>query len=225
MNDTTLLLGLPDVVVDRVEVDPDGARVVHVRTRDTPQACPSCGVCATSVKGWVSTGPRDVPFPVPARLVWRKRRWRCQEPACARSSFTESIPQIPAGKRVTRRLRAVAGRAVAEGARTVAQAARDFGLSWPVVHAAFLDHATAVLPAEPGPVAALGIDETRRGRPRFARGSETGVFEQVTDRWHTGFVDLTGDQGLLGQVEGAPVVMPGRGWPPEHNRGATGWRP
>jgi transposase len=84
----------------------------------------------------------------------------------------------------------------------VAQAARDFGLSWPVVHAAFLDHATAVLPAEPGPVAALGIDETRRGRPRFARGSETGVFEQVTDRWHTGFVDLTGDQGLLGQVEG-----------------------
>jgi transposase len=28
------------------------------------------------------------------------------------------------------------------------------------------------------------------------------VFEQVTDRWHTGFVDLTGEQGLLGQVEG-----------------------
>ena len=28
------------------------------------------------------------------------------------------------------------------------------------------------------------------------------MFEQVTDRWHTGFVDLTGDQGLLGQVEG-----------------------
>lgn len=26
MNDTTLLLGLPDVVVDRVDVDPDGAR-------------------------------------------------------------------------------------------------------------------------------------------------------------------------------------------------------
>jgi hypothetical protein len=25
------------VVVDRVEVDPDGVRVVHVRTRDTPQ--------------------------------------------------------------------------------------------------------------------------------------------------------------------------------------------
>jgi hypothetical protein len=37
MNDTTLLPGLPGVVVDRVEVDPGGARVVHVRTRDTPR--------------------------------------------------------------------------------------------------------------------------------------------------------------------------------------------
>src|ERR1700716_1704376 len=109
MNDTTLLLGLPGVVVDRVEVDPDGARVVHVSALDTPQACPSCGVSATSVKGWVTTGPRDVPFPVPARLVWRKRRWRCQESACARSSFTESVPQIPVGKRVTVRLRASGG--------------------------------------------------------------------------------------------------------------------
>jgi hypothetical protein len=68
MNDTTLLLGLPDVVVDRVEVDPDGARVVYLRTADTSQVCPSCAAASTSVKGWVSTGPRDVPFPVTARL-------------------------------------------------------------------------------------------------------------------------------------------------------------
>jgi hypothetical protein len=83
----------------------------------------------------------------------------------------------------------------------VAQAAREWGLSWPVVHAAFLDYATAMLPDEPEPVA-LGIDETRRGRPRFAPDPDTGVLEQVSDRWHTGFVDLAGDQGLLGQVEG-----------------------
>jgi transposase len=57
-------------------------------------------------------------------------------------------------------------------------------------------------PDEPEPVVALGIDETRRGTPRFALNAETGVFEQIVDRWHTGFVDLTGDQGLLGQVEG-----------------------
>jgi hypothetical protein len=46
-HDTTLLLGLPDVVVDRVELDPDGVRVVHVSTAD--MTCPafsgqhSCG--------------------------------------------------------------------------------------------------------------------------------------------------------------------------------------
>jgi transposase len=69
MNDTTLLLGLPGVVVDRVDIDPDGTRVVHVSTLDTPQGCPTCGVPSTSVKGWVSTGPRDVRFPVTAPLL------------------------------------------------------------------------------------------------------------------------------------------------------------
>ena len=105
MNDTTLLLGLPDVVVDRVELDPDGTRVVHVSTRDAPQACPSCGVPSTSAKGWVTTEPRDVAFPVTARLVWRKRRWRCQQTACPRASFTESVPQIPSHMQITSRLR------------------------------------------------------------------------------------------------------------------------
>lgn len=200
-HDTTLLLGLDDVVVDRVDLDPDGCRVVHVTTANASPVCPSCATPSTSVKGWVSTRPRDLPFPVPARLVWRKRRWRCQALTCRRSSFTESIPQIPSRQRVTGRLRDAAGRAVVLG-RTVSQATRETGLSWPVVHAAFVERATAMLPEEPEPVVVLGIDETRRGTPRFAVDAETGKTEQVVDRWHTGFVDLTGDQGLLGQVEG-----------------------
>jgi len=101
MNDTTLLLGLADLVVDRVELDPDGCWVVHVTS--TTRVCPSCAVPSTSAKGWVTTGPRDVAFPVPTRLVWRKRRWRCRESVCARSSFTESIPQIRSRERVTGR--------------------------------------------------------------------------------------------------------------------------
>src|SRR5205085_11074707 len=112
-NDTTLLLGMDGVVVDRVELDPDGTRIIHLSTANTPQACPSCATPATSVTGWVITAPCDLPFPVPTRLPWHKRRWRCQQPACPRSSFTESAPQIPTRKRVTGRLRAAAGRAVA----------------------------------------------------------------------------------------------------------------
>lgn len=201
-DDTTLLVGLDGVVVDRVELDPDGCRVVHVSTVDTAAVCPSCRSVSMSVKGWVETGPRDVALPVASRLVWRKRRWRCRQSGCARSSFTESIPQVPSGARITGRLRDAAGAVVALGGRTITQAGRDLGLSWPVVSAAFVERATAMLPADPEPVVALGIDETRRGKPRFALDPDTGTFEQITDRWHTGFTDLTGDQGLLGQVEG-----------------------
>jgi transposase len=56
--------------------------------------------------------------------------------------------------------------------------------------------------APPQPVTDLGIDEVRRGRPRFTTDPHDGSVEQTADRWHTGFTDLSGTQGLLGQVEG-----------------------
>ncbi|MEV6817010.1 ISL3 family transposase, partial [Micromonospora sp. NPDC051296] len=105
-------------------------------------------------------------------------------------------------KRLTARLRAAAGAAVADGGRTVLQSARDHEMSWPVVAAAFAAHAAAVLPVQPQPVEALGIDEIRRGRPKFVLDETTGTWESTVDRWHVGFVDLSGGQGLLGQVEG-----------------------
>jgi transposase len=51
-------------------------------------------------------------------------------------------------------------------------------------------------------VACLGIDEHRRGRSRWTREEATGEYTLLADRWHTCFFDLSGDQGLLGQVEG-----------------------
>ncbi|WNO69353.1 transposase [Streptomyces sp. AM2-3-1] len=59
-----------------------------------------------------------------------------------------------------------------------------------------------MLPAQPEPVQALGIDEIRRGRPRWIPDEATGIWQTAVDRWHVGFVDLSGKQGLLGQVEG-----------------------
>lgn len=202
-HDTSLLLGLDHLVVERVELESGGCRVIHLVTADSvARRCPSCGVCSSSVKEWVRTGPRDVPLPVPVRLVWHKRRWRCAQPDCPRSSFTESVPQIPPGRRVTGRLREAAGAAVVDGGRTVTQAGRDLGLSWPVAQTAVTEYAQTVLTRQPEPVTALGIDETRRGAPKFEADPDTGTLTQLTDRWHTGFVDLTGEQGLLGQVEG-----------------------
>lgn len=59
-----------------------------------------------------------------------------------------------------------------------------------------------MLPAQPEPVQALGIDEIRRGRTRWIPDEATGIWQTAVDRWHVSFVDLSGKQGLLGQVEG-----------------------
>lgn len=90
------------------------------------------------------------------RLVWRKRRWRCREPRCKTRTFTEAVPAVPARARLTTRLRSEAGAAVGDANRTVAQAGRDLGVSWPVVMEAFAAHAKTVLPERFDPVPVLG---------------------------------------------------------------------
>jgi transposase len=158
-------------------------------------------VFSTSVKGRVSTSPRDIPYGEDRIVVrWNKTRWRCREDDCERSSFTEAIAQVPARARTTARLRTQIGAAVGDAARSVAEVAAAHGVSWPTAHRAFVAHAEKVL-AEPHPTPVLGIDETRRGKPRWERCEATGRWVRV-DPWDTGFVDLAGDQGLLGQREG-----------------------
>jgi transposase len=203
VEDTTRLLGLEGLAVARVDDGVDGP-VVHLLTADDQaRCCPGCGTRATRSKGRRVTRPRDLPIAGRRpQLVWGKRRWRCDAPACPRKSFTEAVAQVPARRRLTARLRAAAGAAVTDDGRTVVQAARDHDVSWPVVAAAFIAHATTVLPAEPDPVEVLGIDEIRRGRPQWVFDQVTKVWQTSVDRWHVGMCDLSGGQGLLAQVEG-----------------------
>jgi Helix-turn-helix domain of transposase family ISL3 len=98
----------------------------------------------------------------------------------SRQTFTEAAAAVLPRCRVTERLREHAAGLVADGGRTVAQAARECGLSWPVVHAAFAARADPVLEQPPSLVAHLGIDEHRRGRPRWLTDEGTG--EQVLER-------------------------------------------
>ena len=199
---TTLLFGLPGVRVERVEQLDDGTRVVHVVTADeAAAACPDCGVVSTSPKEYPTTSPKDIPYGRERIVViWRKTRWRCKQDYCGKGSFTETIEQIPARTRTTGRLRTAIGTAIGDAGRSVAEVAAAHRVSWPTAHRAFVDHAEAVL-AEPDPVSRLGLDETRRGKPRWTQDRQTGRWKRI-DAWDTGFVDLDGVQGLLGQREG-----------------------
>ena len=199
---TTLLFGLPGVQVERVERLADGTRVVcAITAEETAAACPSCGVLSSSRKGRTATSPKDIPYGEDRIVLqWNKTRWRCREGYCERGSFTEAIPQVPARARTTRRLRTQIGAAIGDAARSVTEVAATHAVSWPTAHRAFADHAQELL-TEPAPTAVLGIDETRRARPRWECCAATGRWVRV-DPWDTGFVDLAGDQGLLGQREG-----------------------
>jgi transposase len=198
------LLGVEGMRVLDVEVEDDGALTVWVATDDPASVvCPGCGVPAGRVHERVVSRPADVRRgPDPVVLVWLKHRWKCQNEQCGRATFTESLPQVPARARLTARLREHAADLVGEVGVPVATAAGVARLSWPTVHQAFTARADAVLDRPLAPVAVLGIDETRRGRPRFSVDPGTGAYLLLADRWHTGFVDLGGGQALLGQVEG-----------------------
>jgi transposase len=200
----THLLGLEGVGVIHVEDGGAGTVVVHVVTTDScARACPACGVFASTRKQRVITRPRHLPCGGRRlEIRWHKSRWRCGETACPRGTFTERIPQIPARMRITEGLRHQAGAVVADGGRTVVQAGRDLGLSWPVVQRALIEYAAETLDEHPAPTEAIGIDETRRGKPVWAKNPDTGKWELIADAWHIGFVDAIGGRGLFGQVEG-----------------------
>jgi len=184
--------GLGVKIVQLVTDDPDAAR------------CPSCRVLSSSGKDWVLTRPRDLPCGGELMSVqWRKRRWRCRAEHCPRQTFTEQVVQVPAGMRTTTRLRRALAVAVEDG-RDQSEVAAAHGVSWPTVQRAVVVHGAVEL-VEPEPTAVLGMDETRFGRPRWLPDGhhDDGRIRWIrTDPWETGFVDITGAQSLLGQVDG-----------------------
>jgi len=205
------LFGLPGVGVRHVEHVVDHplrgsslpgtpARLVHVVTTDPTAAfCPACGVVSSSVRQRRTTSPRDVPYGEQRLAVrWHKVQYACRERRCPQKAFTEQIAELPAGARITHRLRRQVGAAVGDG-QAVSVAGAGL-MSWPIAHAAFTVHAEALL-TEPTAVTMLGIDETRRGRPRWTRCEVTDTWVKL-ERFETNFVDLAGSQGLLGQASG-----------------------
>lgn len=139
---------------------------MHLTAADeAARVCPSSGVFAVRLKGFVQIQPRHLPYGERRlELVWHKRRRYCTELACPRRTFTEQVRQVPAGARTTTRVRVMAGRRVRDSGSTVVQAARDL----PVL--AHGDDAFRTVGQEgTAALEPVAVDETRQGRMQGSR--------------------------------------------------------
>jgi transposase len=178
---TSRLLGLDGFEVLAGEVVA-GEWQLEVQTTATVVGCIGCGVRA-ELHGRRTVRVRDLPIGGrPVVLAWRKRIWRCTEPACGVRTWTEQVAAIRPRAVLTERARAEACRRVGKDAHAVAAVARDLGVGWATVMRAVADHGRPLVedPDRLNGVAALGLDETS-----FLKATRL-----APTRYVTGLVDL-----------------------------------
>jgi transposase len=90
----TLLLGLANVVVTDLQIDPGELRMT-VRSDAAGADCPACGAWSARVHGRYSRSLTDLPA-VGRRmvLVVRARRFVCFTVECSKKTFVEQIPGV-----------------------------------------------------------------------------------------------------------------------------------
>jgi transposase len=175
------LLGLDGFAVLAAQVVA-GEWQLEVQTTATVVGCQGCGVRA-ELHGRRTVRVRGLPIGGrPVVLAWRKRIWRCREPACGVRTWTEQTVAIRPRAVLTERARAEACRRVGKDAHAVAAVARDFGVGWATIMRAVGDHGRPLVedPTRLDGVAALGLDETS-----FLKATRV-----APTRWVTGLVDL-----------------------------------
>jgi transposase len=181
------LLGLDGFEVLAAEVV-GGEWQVTVQTAASVVGCQGCGMRA-ELHGRRTIRVRDLPIGGrPAVLWWRKRVWRCREPACEVRTWTEQAAAIRPRAVLTERARAEACRRVGKDAHAVAAVARDLGVGWATVMRAVAEHGRPLVDdaARLQGVTALGLDETS-----FLKATRL-----APTRWVTGLVDLEGGRLL-----------------------------
>lgn len=179
--------------------EPDGL-CLPVETDQAVIGCRTCGVLAAA-HGRREQLLHDAPFGHRrVRVRWRKRLWRCREPACATGTFTETHELAVPRAVLTTRAVVWATDALAEDDTTVSALARRLGVDWHTLWDAVKGEAERRL-AQPGRLAgvsALGVDEHVWRPGRFGAGRDV-----------TGMVDLTRDQH--GKVRARLLALvPGR---------------
>jgi transposase len=175
------LLGLDRFEVLAAQVSA-GEWQLEVQTTATVVGCQGCGMPA-ELHGRRTVRVRDLPIGGrPVVLCWRKRLWRCREPACGVQTWTERTAAIRPRAVLTERARAEACRRVGKDAHAVAAVARDLGVGWATIMRAVRDHGSLLVddPTRLDGVAKLGLDETS-----FLKATPT-----APTRYVTGLVDL-----------------------------------
>jgi transposase len=136
----SVLLGLDGFQVVSAELV-DGEWQLVVQTTATAVGCAGCGVPATP-HGRREVRVRDLPIGGrPVVLAWRKRLWRCREPACRVRTWTGRAPAIGPRALLIERARAEACRRVGKDAHAVAAVAGDLGVGWATIMRAVRDTA------------------------------------------------------------------------------------
>jgi transposase len=175
------LLGLDGFEILAAQVAA-GEWQLEIQTTTTVVGCQGCGVRA-ELHGRRTVRVRDLPIGGrPVVLAWRKRIWRCGEPACGVRTWTERVAAIRPRAVLTERARAEACRRVGKDAHAVAAVARDLGVGWATVMRAVAEHGSPLVDdaARLEGVTALGMDETS-----FLKATRL-----APTRYVTGLVDL-----------------------------------
>jgi transposase len=179
------IFDVTDMHVLTVEIDNQHRLVLTIESGQLEAACPACGVMA----GGHGRGVRilhDAPcFGRVTVLRWLVRMWRCREPLCPRTTFTESHDLAPPRMVLTSRAVAWATNALSYDDTTVSALARHLGVDWHTCWDA-IEVEAKVRTSNPDRlrgVKVLGVDE------HIWRPSKIGV-----DRAVTIMVDLTRDQ-------------------------------
>ena len=167
-----LLVGLPDVVVIGVGEWPGWLRIV-IDARRLGRRAELLRRRRRMVTGVREVELVDLPvFGRPARLVWRKQRWRCPNRTCPVATWTEQNPRIAS----TRCALTDPGGPVGDACRSAVTAARsaevaaDLGCDWHTVMDAVVVYGTPL------------IDDPDRYRRRHARSGWTRPCSPVTAR-------------------------------------------
>ena len=157
----TALLGMDGFAVG-AQVEGDGELLLMVETTAEAVGCDGCGTRAVG-HGRRTVRVRDLPIgDRRVVLVWRKRLWRCADRDCPVKTWSEDTDAIAPRAVLTERARAEICRRVGRDGHSVAQLAREFGVSWHAAMEAVRDHGRPRVDhlsrlRMPG---AIGIDET-----------------------------------------------------------------